>query len=236
LRPSLTCRTLLSAALALGVILLTGTAAVASPPGWTPHSKDGRAVAYADNVTTCAAAGLSGETVTWPNLEDPTGTYVTITAGDVPSGDTLVAVVVKGGPGYNVYQGLTAWTNLQSPDNVGGQIPTISHWFACVKPSDTDSSTAATAPSSGATSTISRAPATAGSGTTGTTGGAAGGGTAPETTSGAAVAATTTATGPGVKNLAYTGFGGSWLIWVGVVLVLAGVGAVIWPRLRRRSS
>jgi hypothetical protein len=213
---------LISAALALGATLLAGTAALAAPPRWTPNPDDNRATAHAGNVTTCSAAGLPGKTITLPGLEDSSGTQVTITASDVPAGDNIVAVVVKGGPGYNVYQGLTAWTDLHSPLNVGGQIPTISHWFACVTSSSTTMTTTTTTTTPGA-------PAT----TTGANGGTASGGT---TTSSAAVAGATTTTTPGTKQLAFTGFGNGWLIWVGVLLLIAGAGVVALPRLARRRS
>lgn len=226
---TLTGRVLISAALALGATLLAGTAALAAPPRWTPNPDDNRATAHAGNVTTCSAAGLSGETITLPGLEDASGTHVTITVSDIPAGDSIVAVVVKGGPGYNVYQGLTAWTDLHSPLNVGGQIPTISHWFACVTSSDTSTTTTTTTTVAATTTTTPGAPGT----TTGAGGGTASGGT---TTSSAAVAGATTTPAPGAKSLAFTGFDNSWLIWVGVLLLIAGAGVVALPRLARRRS
>ncbi|HEX5114114.1 MAG TPA: hypothetical protein VFW65_02840 [Pseudonocardiaceae bacterium] len=231
---TLTGRVLISAALALGATLLAGTAALAAPPRWTPNPDDNRATAHAGNVTTCSAAGLPGKTITLPGLEDSSGTRVTITVSDIPAGDTIVAVVVKGGPGYNVYQGLTAWTDLHSPLNVGGQIPTISHWFACV--------TMGTSGGGGGTPT--NTPPTGGNGTTTTTTPAGGNGstTTPATgttsssAAGGAAGMTTTPNGPGAKTLAFTGFGNSWLIWVGALLLIAGAGVVALPRLARRRS
>ncbi|HEX5404203.1 MAG TPA: hypothetical protein VFX16_18090 [Pseudonocardiaceae bacterium] len=225
---TLTGRVLISAALALGATLLAGTAALAAPPHWSPRPDDNRATAHAGNVTTCSAAGLPGKTITLPGLEDSSGTRVTITASDIPAGDSIVAVVVKGGPGYNVYQGLTAWTDLHSPLNVGGQIPTISHWFACV----TNSGTTVTTTTTGATTTTTTTPGAPAT-TTGANGGTASGGT---TTSSAAVAGATTTTTPGTKQLAFTGFGDGWLIWVGVLLLIAGAGVVALPRLAGRRS
>ncbi|HEX3592521.1 MAG TPA: hypothetical protein VHV74_23105 [Pseudonocardiaceae bacterium] len=223
-----------AAALALGATLLASTAALAAPPRWTPNPGDDRATAHAGNVTTCSAAGLPGKTITLPGLEDSSGIHVTITASDLPAGDTILAVVVKGGPGYNVYQGLTAWTDLHSPLNVGHQIPTISHWFACVTTSDTTTTT-----TTGATTTTTTTGATAtttGPAATTTTTGA--GSTTPgnTTTTNAAVAGATTTTPPGTKQLAFTGFDNSWLIWVGALLLIAGAGVVALPRLARRRS
>jgi hypothetical protein len=219
-------RVLTSAALALGASLLTSSVALAAPPGWTPNPGDNRASAHAGNVTTCAAAGLPGDTVTWPNLEDPTNTYVTISANDVPIGETIVAVVVKGGPGYNVYQGLTSWTALHSPINVGGQIPVISHWFACVTRASSSgggsTTTTTTTANSGSMTTTSSGPSNA-IGVAGSSGPTVG--TAGNTTN-----------SPNTKNLAYTGVGNAWLIWVGVLLLLLGACVVALPRLARRRS
>lgn len=227
---SFTGRLLTSAALALGATLLTTTVALAAPPGWTPGSGDVRATAHAGNVTTCAAAGLPGNTVTWPGLEDATSTYVTI-----PVGDTILAVVVKGGPAYNVYQGLTAWTRLHAPINVGGQIPTISHWFACVtaKANGGGGTTTTTSPRAAGpanTKAMNGFGSTTGSGST------AGGSTS--TTAHVAAAAATANTAGGATTLAATGFADGWLIWVGVLLLLAGAGAgaVALTRTARRRS
>ncbi|HKN99336.1 MAG TPA: hypothetical protein VJX10_19610, partial [Pseudonocardiaceae bacterium] len=123
--PSLpTRRVLTSTVLALGASLLIATPVLAAPDG-PPQSGDDRAKAVAGNATTCEAAGLGGTKVVFANVEDATQKFVTITAADVPSGDTLLGVVVKGGPAYNVYTGLTEWTKLHSPINPGGQLPTI---------------------------------------------------------------------------------------------------------------
>src|SRR6266568_1731218 len=220
-------RMLTAAALALGATLLTGTVALAAPAP-PPSSGDDRATAFAGNVTTCAEAGLQGDTVVFPNV-DASGTDITITSSDIPAGDTILAVVVKGGPAYNVYQGLTSWTDLHSPINPGGQIPTISHWFACVSKSNGGG---------GGTTTTSPAPTSTsgGSGGTTTTTTGSGGGPSPATSTAAVAGATTTSTGTGTKNLAFTGFGNNWLIWAGLLLVLAGGGVLALTRLRRRSS
>lgn len=231
---TLTGRVLISAALALGATLLTTGVALAAPPGGYPDSGDNRATAHAGNVVTCEQAGVPGETVTLPGLEDKTGTYVTIGAKDIPAGDTILAVIVKGGPAYNVYQGLSAWTLLHSPINPGGQIPTISHWFACVNTGTTTTTTSTTTTTCPPTTTH-------GGGTTTTTTAASSSSTTGATsTSGTTVAAGAgngnTPNGPGSKNLAYTGFGNAWLIWAGLLLLVIGAFVVTLPRLARRRS
>lgn len=230
-----TSRVLVPAVLALGATLLTTTAALAAPPNWHPQPGDDRATAHAGNVTRCAAAGLPGTTLTVAGLEDATNTFVTINADDIPTGDTLVAVVVKGGPGYNVYQGLSSWTGLHSPTNPGGQTPTISHWFACLVSSTKVTTTSTTTTSTTTTSTTTTSTTTTSAPTDTTTG--LSGGTAPGdvTTTNSAVAAATAPTS-GTKTLAYTGFGNGWLIWTGLLLLLAGLGAVAMPRWARRRG
>lgn len=230
---TLTRRVLVSAALALGATLLTSGVALATPPG--PQPGDDRATAHAGNAVTCAEAGLTGTTVTFPGVEDATGTYVTIGAKDIPAGDTILAVVVKGGPAYNVYQGLTSWTRLHSPINPGGQIPTISHWFACVDsttttttttPCPTTTTTATTTTGTTTTTTTTSGSQTTGLTTTGTT-----------SSSGAAVVGGSSSNGSGGSgNLAYTGFGNAWLIWAGLLLLVIGGFVVALPRLARRRS
>lgn len=228
---SLPRRVLAVTALTVGATLLTGTLAMASPPSWTPQSGDARATAYAGNVTTCAEAGLPGSTVTLPNLEDATGTYVTITGDDIPSGDTITAVVVKGGPGYNVYQasdlGALPWKNLRSPTNVGGQIPQISHWFACVTKSASGS------PGASGTPAPSDSTAPTGASSPGTINSTAPGSTSVTATPAAAAVHTTP---PNSQNLAYTGFGDAWLLWLAVALLVVGAGAIALPRLLRRRA
>lgn len=217
-------RLLMPAALALGVSLLIATPAIALPKA-QPQPSDARATMHSGNATTCAQAGLSGTTVTFASVrEQDDNTSITITAADIPAGDTLVGVVVKGGPGYNVYQGLTEWTNLISPKNPGGQIPTISHWFACVTQTK----------GGGGGPTPPPTQPTQPGGPTGTQpggGGAAGG---PGNTPSPSVAGASVANTAGAGELPNTGFGNSWLIWVGGLLVLAGGGALAFQRVARR--
>jgi hypothetical protein len=80
-----------------------------------------------------------------------TGQILTITAVD--PGFVVTATFVKGGADTNLYQpGLRGlpqdppWINLISPLTGGGQLPAISHWFACgsVTPPTTTTTTTTT--------------------------------------------------------------------------------------------
>jgi len=229
-------RLLVSVSLGLSATALTATAVLAAPP--PPDPGDSRATAHAGNATTCAEAGLPGTTVTLPSTEDPTHTFLTISNSDIPAGDTLLAVVVKGGPAYNVYQGLSEWTLLHSPLDPGGNIPTISHWFACVtKANNGGGGPTTTYPTTAPPTSTSVMPRTTAPGESSST-------SAPATTTTTAPGATTTVVGAsptststtGSGSLPSTGFGNSWLIWVGVLLLLVGGGIYALPRLARRRS
>ena len=86
----------------------------------------------ATKSTTVVVPGLFTVTVTGNKS-------VTIT--DVAAGVHVNKVVVKGGPAYNVYDvdNSSSWTAMVSPLNGGGNVPDISHWFACYSSSDDDS-------------------------------------------------------------------------------------------------
>ncbi|MDP2290091.1 MAG: hypothetical protein Q8M22_02820, partial [Actinomycetota bacterium] len=91
------------------------------------------------NVTTCAQIGFAGSTqyngsvvtsVSVTALFTATVTsdrYVTISA--IAPGVVFQAAAIKGGDGYNVYNPLL--TDMRSPLNGGGNVPALSHWFAC---------------------------------------------------------------------------------------------------------
>ena len=125
-----------------------------------PTPSDPRAVAAPGNVTTCAAAGFPGTiqmgSPTNGNASDAnvSGTVAT-NAGTVhpaegqevniaitPGANVVIdAVIVKGGPAYNVYSNpavlpptLLPPQHYISPFNGGGNVPTISHWFVCYHP------------------------------------------------------------------------------------------------------
>jgi hypothetical protein len=47
-------------------------------------------------------------------------------------GTIIGAIVVKGGPGYQIYS--SPAHNMISPLNKGKNVPQLSHWFACYQP------------------------------------------------------------------------------------------------------
>jgi len=145
-----------STTLAAGVLSLAIAlpASATPPPKDPPPSGDDRATSYAGNATTCAEANLAGTIIA--HDEDLTVTHIDVT---VPAGYELTGTVVKGGDGYNVYPP-TALTDLRAPFNNGGQVPAISHWFACAIKKDTTSPTnPPTNPPSSSSSSSSSAPA-----------------------------------------------------------------------------
>lgn len=253
------------AVLPLAAAVLVGTAGVASATKEAPVSGDDRAAAHPDNATACNTgrwpAGLDGQRVDGLGFEisgndEGDDTYLTIT--DVPDGIELTGIVVKGGPAYNVYPA-DALTDLHAPLVPSGKPASISHWFACGietsepgkssepsepeepggpgAPSESEHPAEPTTPSESGTaspSESSRQPTVSptDAGTSTTAGSSAPGAVAPSsvpTTSGTAVAAANT------DDLASTGFGTSWLIWLGGLLLLAGGGVLVLLRIRGRA-
>lgn len=123
-------------------------AAVAAP---SAAPSDPRATFVPGNVTTCADVDLpnaiqmgspSNTSAADPNVAGIVSPHA---AGGqevniaLLNGDAVIdAVVVKGGPAYNLYTNpavlpptLTAPQRYISPNNGGGEIPSISHWFVC---------------------------------------------------------------------------------------------------------
>ncbi|MFC3896970.1 LPXTG cell wall anchor domain-containing protein [Lentzea rhizosphaerae] len=207
------------------------TTAFAAPDKPVLNSGDERAVAYDKNVApghddVCTVGGLTGTVVAKGKLTFTGGgeqdQYLNITAVD--AGVTVTGVVVKGSDAFNVYLaaklGPLPWNKLRSPENNGGNVPTISHWYACgVKKDQTSSSSS----SSTSPSTITHTAPPSSSETT--------------TSSSSEVAATTTTTAagaPGSNDLASTGFGSAWLVGLGAALLAAGV-AVLFVLRRRRA-
>jgi len=84
--------------------------------------------------------------------------FVTISA--VAAGVTFQAIVVKGGDGYHVYNPPVA--NMQSPLNGGGNVPALSHWYACYTyvPPVTTTTTVAPTTTTMAPTTTTMAPTT----------------------------------------------------------------------------
>jgi hypothetical protein len=140
-------------ALAAGLTAgLTGSATAAP----SPSQSDGRADMVIGNVTTCAGLNLGNDiqvgSSSDSNASDANVSGVVKTnAGTTQPGvgeevdislltGTVVidAVVVKGGPAYNVYSKSAVLPPTLPPDqhyisplNGGGNVPTISHWFVC---------------------------------------------------------------------------------------------------------
>jgi hypothetical protein len=110
----------------------------------------------AGNVSTCTAAGFPGSigmgslTNTSASDANISGTVQTNTGSTHPGqgqevqisitgvGVVIDAVIVKGGPAFNVYSdpsvvppGLGPDQHYISPLNGGGNVPTISHWGVC---------------------------------------------------------------------------------------------------------
>jgi hypothetical protein len=119
-----------------------------------PSPSDPRAQFFSGNVTTCAGAGFPG-TIQVGGEGSASGTNVSGTVGTnsgliqpgvgqevnvtlLNPAVVVNAVVVKGGPSYNVYSNpaflpptLLAPQHYISPLNGGGNVPAISHWFVC---------------------------------------------------------------------------------------------------------
>ena len=222
-------RTITAVLLTAGAALAASGAAAAATDT-PPPSGDDRAVVHSGNAVTCEQAGLAGDIVQLTATVDATNTYITVTG--VPGGVTVTGVVVKGSDAFNVYLpgalGALPWQNLHSPiAGHSGKPATISHWFACGTETTTTSSTSKTTTSTSSTSTTSETSTTTAGSSTSTT--------APTTTTTpAAVAATTTTTSAGTAPLAFTGFSGTWLIFVAAALLLGGAALIVIPKLRAR--
>ncbi|OQO92381.1 hypothetical protein B1813_09250 [Saccharomonospora piscinae] len=249
-------RSMAVAALTLGLVVGPNSVAAASDA-----EEDPRAEVHEGNLTDCDGFGggllvsvgddeqvenLPG--LTYDGGDTSSDKHVTVT--DVPDDIVVTAIVVKGGPGYNVYvpgerelSSEAPWEDLRSPVNPGGQIPTISHWFVCgaeASEPTTDPQEPTGEPEEPSTSespgkpdeseeTEPGAPTSESPGETPTT--------APERGS-SAPATTTTDAAPVVNDddLASTGLSSGWLIGVGAALVVGGGALLALTRLRRRST
>jgi hypothetical protein len=135
---------------------LTASLTVGAGAAPNPQPSDSRATMVSGNVTTCAGAGFAGDiqvgSSSNSNASDAnisgvvktnagttqpgTGQEVDIT---LLNGSAVIdAVIVKGGPAYNVYSDSAVLPPALGPDqhyisplNPGGNVPTISHWFVC---------------------------------------------------------------------------------------------------------
>lgn len=130
-------RRLASLAAGAAAIVVAATAsAAAGEPVDDPQE-------FSGNVTTCEDVEAVG--VDW---DETTQLDETIVEGTISNDGTvlnvellnddwiIVGVIVKGGPNYNVYVE-PPFENMVSPLNGGGNIPQISHWFACGVLADT---------------------------------------------------------------------------------------------------
>ncbi|NIJ10752.1 hypothetical protein FHU38_001096 [Saccharomonospora amisosensis] len=241
-------RVVAASAMTLG--LLSGTTGLASATN-EPRPSDDRATVHSGNVDAgqeqkdpCGTAGLGGEPLdkgdlTFERGEEDAEQHVDILG--VADGVTVTGIVVKGGNGYNVYsaaglEGLP-WEGLRAPlTGEKGNLPTISHWFACGEKDDEDTTTT-TKPSETGTTTETSAPTTSGTEPTSTQPS----GTTESATSSGAVAVTTT-TQPAVSpagdsgDLASTGFSGGWLLGVGGALLVGGGALLALARARRGKA
>ena len=140
---------------ALAMITLGFTAPVHAA---SPQQSDTRATFQSGNATSCADIGQPGSTYssgasigsgsaemfTWSATSAGTNPPTTPTLAnggkwradsgivnltDISSEITITGIVVKGGPGYQVYSG--AVENMIAPLNPGGNAPALSHWFVC---------------------------------------------------------------------------------------------------------
>ncbi|ATY14629.1 hypothetical protein CU254_32580 [Amycolatopsis sp. AA4] len=229
------------AAVAGLALLGTATSALACT------TDDGRAKPTEGNATTCAQAKVPGNLLGAADLTVTDGTqkdqYLNVTA--VGEGVTVTAIVVKGGPGFNVYvpgtRGMSAtppWEKLRSPFNRGDQLPTISHWFACgtktvpTKPPVSGTpTTTPSQPASEAPSTTPGVPVTSSVASSAP----AGATSSPATTSAPAVVPAGNQNGTG-GGLANTGFDNAWLFWVGGVLIVGGGALLVLLKVRRRGA
>jgi hypothetical protein len=125
-------------------------------PKATPS--DGRATFVSGNVTTCASVGFAASSEVQVGAPENMSASDANVAGTpkVNAGSTqpgvgeevnvhltganivIDAVVVKGGPAYNVYSNPASLPPTLAPDqhyispvNPGGRVPALSHWFIC---------------------------------------------------------------------------------------------------------
>jgi LPXTG-motif cell wall-anchored protein len=220
-------RFLASAAVAAVASLAFAPIALAAPAKPAPTTDDTRAVAYDDNLasdwpTACSVGGLTGTVIATDKITFTGGKDkpdVDISA--VAPGVTVTGVVVKGGDAYNIYlaAGLGAtlpWNDLRSPFNNGGNIPTISHWYACGTVT-----VAEQPPGHGQPPKQEQPPTTTV--------------TSPASSSSTAAPSTSVTTSPAAAagELASTGFGSAWLLGLGAALVAAGAAVLLVLRRRR---
>jgi hypothetical protein len=168
---------------------LFALAAIAFVAGWpqapasAQSSSDPRARLVEGNVTACAGVGFPSDVQTGSssdgNASDAliAGTVTTNTGSahagqgqelDVAitgTGFVIDAIVVKGGPAYNLYTDASVLPPMLQPEqhyippfNRGGNVPTISHWFVCYRKTPAPTTTATTTTTEKPTTTTSSSP------------------------------------------------------------------------------
>ena len=132
-----------SATKASGTVTRTYT----SQDGVTATTYDGNTSGEGNSSCSALGLGSTGWKVDGAYSQSVTGYRFTVSgsekqflafapvAGTTPT-TSILAVIVKGGPAYNVYRytGQTSDAGLTSPVNGGGNIPTISHYVVCYGP------------------------------------------------------------------------------------------------------
>jgi hypothetical protein len=142
----------LIAALGLALTASAGGAAANPAPSDPVH-----ATFHAGNVVNCTQIGLGSSTTLFANGANSlsgavTGTVQAHAGGGqeanitaVAAGVVIDAIVIKGGPAYNVYLPLPPGSGTEAashvfpaypgpyiaPLNPGGNVPAFSHWFVC---------------------------------------------------------------------------------------------------------
>lgn len=171
-------------AVACAIAPFAGEFAAFAAPTSSPTSGDQRATAYPGNIhdgkagTACSQLGFAGDTeIGADNSGGDSGGGITVTSDGTylsvswTSGSQVDAVVVKGGPAYNVYSAsvftTSPTTGLHAPMVGANQdnVPTISHWFGCAG-EPTEVPPVVTVPTTGdVTGTCSKATVTIDAGT-----------------------------------------------------------------------
>lgn len=243
--------------LAVGLSLGAATAAHAAT-----FEEDDRATIHTGNAKDCDDVGLDGSVIVQVDGEEDLGTELIEYDGgalnedkyldilSVKEGVEVTGIVVKGGDDANVYvpgeKGLEEnppWEDLRSPLNTGGKIPQISHWYICgsYTPPQTTTTTTTTSETTTTTSETSSTPPETTSSSSEETTSETSDVTTTSVVDTTPASETSTTEAPVVDNasdsddLAVTGFGSSWLIWAGVLFVVAGVGTIAGLRVLRRQ-
>jgi hypothetical protein len=179
-------RVVVASSLFAGAVIAMGAGWMQSPAS-AQSSSDSRAGNASGNVTTCAGVGLSSDVQIGSASNTSAGDArvqgtVKTNAGTTDPGEgqeldvaisgagiVVDAIVVKGGPAYNLYTDPSVLPPALHPDqhyiapfNRGGNVPTISHWFVCyhLGPSPTTTTTTTTTTVAPTTTTSSTPPDT----------------------------------------------------------------------------